>query len=189
MAGRSGDDLPKSAAQGNERKSSRPAARHGEEDIQMKTKQGDLSLLDHPVARELLQSKIPARLAYSWPDGSPRVVPIWFHWNGKELVVGSPMKAPKLKALRTKSKVAVSIDTDTRPYHVLQIRGTAQTETVEGVSPEYEAAAKRYLGDEAARALVNQLRGMSTHMARISVKPEWVAVIDFETRFPSAMAG
>ena len=155
----------------------------------MKTKQGDLSLLDHPVAQELLQSKVPAQLAYSWLDGSPRVVPIWFHWNGKEVILGSPMKAPKLKALRMNSKVAVSIDSDTRPYHVLQIRGTAQTETVEGVSAEYEASAKRYLGEEAGRAWVGQVKGMSTHMSRISIKPEWVAVIDFETRFPSAMSG
>jgi hypothetical protein len=72
---------------------------------------------------------------------------------------------------------------------VLQIRGTARTETVEGVSPEYEASAKRYLGDEAAQALVAQMKGMSTHMCRIAVKPEWVAVIDFETRFPSAISG
>ena len=52
----------------------------------MKIKQGDLSLLDHPVAQKLMQSKVPAQLASSWPDGSPRVVPIWFHWNGKEVI-------------------------------------------------------------------------------------------------------
>jgi hypothetical protein len=28
---------------------------------------------------------------------------------------------------------------------------------------------------------------MFAHMARIVVKPEWVAVLDFETRFPSAI--
>jgi hypothetical protein len=41
-------------------------------------KQGDLELLQHPVSQELMQSKIPARLAYIWTDGTPRVVPIWF---------------------------------------------------------------------------------------------------------------
>lgn len=45
----------------------------------MPVTQGDLSLLQHPVAIELLQSNIPARLAYIWTDGTPRVVPIWFH--------------------------------------------------------------------------------------------------------------
>ena len=44
----------------------------------MSSKQGDLSLLNEPVAQELLQSTIPARLSYVWSDGTPRVVPIWF---------------------------------------------------------------------------------------------------------------
>lgn len=33
----------------------------------MPTRQGDLSLLQHPVAQELLSSKIPARLVTSPP--------------------------------------------------------------------------------------------------------------------------
>jgi hypothetical protein len=45
----------------------------------MATKQGDIALLNDPVARELLQSTIPARFAYAGLDGAPRVVPIWFH--------------------------------------------------------------------------------------------------------------
>ena len=50
----------------------------------MPVKQGDLNLLQHPTSRQLLESKIPARLAYVWTDGTPRVIPIWFHWNGSE---------------------------------------------------------------------------------------------------------
>jgi hypothetical protein len=42
----------------------------------MPTVQGDLGLLNEPVAQRLLQSRIPARLAYVWADGTPRVVPI-----------------------------------------------------------------------------------------------------------------
>ena len=61
--------------------------------------QGSLELLQHPVSQELMQSKIPARLAYIWTDGTPRVVPIWFHWDGKEFILATPPKAPKLKAL------------------------------------------------------------------------------------------
>jgi hypothetical protein len=49
----------------------------------MTTRQGDLSRLKDPVAQQLLQSRIPARLAYTWEDGTPRVVPIGFHWDGK----------------------------------------------------------------------------------------------------------
>jgi hypothetical protein len=41
----------------------------------MAVAQGDPELLDDPIAQELLHSTIPARLAYTWPDGTPRVVP------------------------------------------------------------------------------------------------------------------
>ena len=114
----------------------------------MNLKQGDLGLLTHPAAVELLQSKVPARLAYVWTDGTPRVVPIWFHWDGKHFVMGTPPKAPKLKALARNPKVALTIDDNTFPHKVLLVRGTANLETVEGVVPEYALAAERYFGRE-----------------------------------------
>jgi hypothetical protein len=35
------------------------------------TEQGSLELLDDPIAEKLLSSTIPARLAYTWMDGTP----------------------------------------------------------------------------------------------------------------------
>ena len=153
----------------------------------MPSKQGDLSLLAHPIAQELLHSTIPARLAYIWKDGTPRVVPIWFHWNGEEVVFGSPPKAPKVMALPDRSHVALMIDSNQWPCKVLLIRGIARVETVVGVPAEHAAAAQRYFGEEQGRAWVEQVRAMSTHMARISVQPTWVGLLDFEMRFPSAI--
>ncbi len=151
--------------------------------------QGDLRLLQDPASQELLRSKIPARLAYVWTDGSPRVVPIWFHWNGREIVMASPPKAPKLKALDRNPKVALTIDDNTFPHKVLLIRGTARLETVDGIVPEYEAAAGRYFDPELARGWLSQLRGIISSMVRITITPEWVGLLDFQTRFPSALAG
>ena len=153
----------------------------------MPAPQGDLGLLQHPVSRELLQSKIPARLAYVWTDGTPRVVPIWFHWNGRELVLATPPKAPKLKALARNPKVSLTIDDNTFPHKVLLIRGTAHLQAVDGIVPEYAAAAERYFGREQGRAWLDQLRGMIPGMVRITITPEWVGLLDFQTRFPSAL--
>jgi hypothetical protein len=155
----------------------------------MPVEQGDLSLLQHPVAQELLSSKIPARLAYIWTDGTPRVVPIWFHWTGRELVLGTPPKAPKLKALARNPKVSLTIDHDAFPHKVLLIRGSARLEPVEGIVPEYALAAERYFGKERGQAWLTQLRGMVPSMVRIAITPEWVGILDFKTRFPSALAG
>ena len=152
-------------------------------------KQGDLSLLQHPAAQKVLQSKIPARVAYIGSDGGPRVVPIWFHWNGKQIVMASPPKAPKLKALAKNPKVALTIDENTFPHKVLMIRGKARLEVVEGIVPEYIACAERYFDSATANAWLSQLRGIVSSMVRITVTPEWVGLLDFETRFPSALAG
>jgi Pyridoxamine 5'-phosphate oxidase len=153
----------------------------------MATKQGDVALLNDPIAKELLQSAIPARFAYNGLDGTPRVVPIWFHWTGKEVVLGTPQTAPKVKALLKNSTVALTIDTNKWPHRVLQIRGTAQIETVDGVIPEYAEAAERYFGRDQGQAWIQQARELFPRMARIAISPIWVGIIDFEKRFPSAI--
>lgn len=154
----------------------------------MTTKQGSLALLNDPVAQGLLRSTSPAHLAYVWQDGTPRVVPVWFHWNGSEIVIGSPPTSPKVRALAANPKVALSIDGSTWPYKILQIRGTATVETVAGVAPEYALAAERYFGAEQGRAWVQQVGGMFAQMARIVITPRWAGVLDFEQRFPQAIA-
>jgi PPOX class probable F420-dependent enzyme len=155
----------------------------------MAVRQGDLELLQDPVAQELLQSSIPARLAYIAIDGTPRVVPIWFHWNGSEFVMATPPKAPKLKALAKNPRVALTIDDNTFPHKVLMVRGTARLEPVDGIVPEYATAAERYFGPEQGRAWMQQARTMMTSMMKITITPEWVGVLDFKTRFPSALSG
>jgi hypothetical protein len=153
----------------------------------MPVKQGDLSLLEHPASQEMLHSKIPARLAYVWMDGSPRVVPIWFHWNGREIVMASPPRAPKLKALAKNPKVAITIDNNEFPHKVLLVRGAARMETLKEIVPEYILAADRYFDPQTKKMWLDQLASMIQEMVRITVTPEWVGLLDFEQRFPSAL--
>lgn len=153
-----------------------------------KVKQGDLALLQHATSKELLESKIPARLAYVWTDGTPRVIPMWFHWNGHQLILASPPKAPKLKALAKNPKVSLTIDDNVFPHKVLLIRGTAHLQPVDGIVPEYAQAAERYFGPAQGQAWVKQLRTLTANMVRITVTPEWVGLLDFQTRFPSALS-
>jgi Pyridoxamine 5'-phosphate oxidase len=153
----------------------------------MAVKQGSIELLQQPASKELLQSKIPARLAYVWTDGTPRVVPIWFHWNGQLFVLGTPPKAPKVRALAKNPKVALTVDDNTFPHKVLLVRGTAKLESVTGIVPEYALAAERYFGQQQGKSWVAQLASMTQDMVRITITPEWVGLLDFQTRFPSAL--
>ena len=153
----------------------------------MTTTQGDVALLHDPVAQRLLTSTAPARLAYVWTDGTPRVVPIGFHWNGREIVLGSPPEAPKAHVLRDGAAVALTIDSDTMPYKALSIRGTVRLDVVEGIAPEYAAMVRRCMGDSAGEGWLEQLAVMCPQMLRMTITPTWAGVLDFETRFPSAI--
>jgi hypothetical protein len=151
----------------------------------MAASQDTLSVLNDPLAQELLNSTTPAHLAYSWTDGTPRVVPIWFQWTGKELVFCSVVNAAKLKAIVDGSKVAVTIDGNVWPYKVLLIRGTVKTTQFDGVVPDYRKTAERYLGPEGAKGFIGAIEGTGLPMKRIGVTPTWVKIIDFVTRWPT----
>ncbi len=112
--------------------------------------QGDLKLLKSDVAKHLLTSTVPARLAYISKDGTPRVVPSWFHWTGDEVVMGTFVSArhvrhpaARLGALRANPNVAITIDTEGFPPNVLLVRGQASVTEVDGVVPEYALVHRR----------------------------------------------
>jgi PPOX class probable F420-dependent enzyme len=153
----------------------------------LEAKRGDVTLLEHPVAQELLHSRLPARLAYIARDGTPRVVPMQFHWTGEEVVLSCWPDDPKAAAFEAHPQVALTIDTADPPFKVLQIRGTAAVSIVDGVSPEMEAASIRYMGQEAGQAWVEQSAQLSPQTVRIAIRPTWVDVLDFETRLPGGM--
>jgi hypothetical protein len=162
----------------------------------MTLEQGDLRLLETELAQRLLTSAIPARYAYTALDGTPRIVASWFVWTGEELVLPTFLSAPhvshaayRVRALRANPDVAVSIDTESSPPEVVSLRGRAEITEIDGVAAEYAEAAHRFLGAEQATGYLAQIDQPGTRMARIAVRPAWAAVMDFQTRMPSALGG
>ena len=68
-------------------------------------------VLNRPISRELLARDL-TRLAYVAKDGTPRVVPIGFTWNGSAIVMCTAKNAAKVPALRHNPAVALTIDTE-----------------------------------------------------------------------------
>ena len=83
--------------------------------------------------------------------------------------------------------MALTIDDNTFPHKVLLVRGTARLQPVNGIVPEYALAAERYFGKQQGKAWVAQIASMIQDMVRITIAPEWVGLLDFQTRFPSAL--
>jgi hypothetical protein len=151
--------------------------------------QGDVGLLGDEAAKRLLESTVPAHLAYTWRDGTLRNTPMWFHWDGQAVVMCSPSTAPKVGVLTHGSPVAVTIHGADFPYAVLLLRGTIDVDEVDGVAPEYRASATRYFGTEQGEAWCAALP-KDLSMTRFRLEPSWVGLIDFEgmRRLPSAIA-
>ena len=144
-------------------------------------------VLSDRLARELLHSPLLARLGYNGLDGAPRVVPLGYLWNGSAFVVCTATGAPKVRALATNPRVALSIDTDTQPPKVLLVRGTASVSIIDGVPDEFLRASEKSLSREQWPQFEARVRSLYPRMARITIEPDWAKLLDFETRFPVAV--
>ena len=89
-------------------------------------------ILKKPISQEMLNRDL-ARLAYVANDGTPRVVPIGFTWNGTEVVMCTTTNAPKLASLRRNPSVALTIYTEVQSPKILLLRGEAVHYEVDGI--------------------------------------------------------
>ena len=131
--------------------------------------------------RELLTTTAMAHLAYTGPDGTPRVIPVGFYWTGSEVVISTAATSPKVAALAARPDVAVSIDAGDTPdgARALSIRGRADITIVDGVVEEYLAASRISMDADAAAEFERNVRGFYDRMARIAITPTWARFYDF----------
>ena len=124
---------------------------------------------------------LPAAQIAAVIDGTPRVVVVGFYWTGDEFVISTAATAPKVAALAAHPEVALAIDAGDTPggARSLSVRGQASVEIVDGVVPEYLAAARRSMDTDAAVKFEQNVRRMYDQMARIAIRPTWARFYDF----------
>lgn len=146
-------------------------------------------VLNKPISQDLLGRDL-TRLAYVGTDGTPRNIPIAFAWNGTEIVMCTVPNSQKVTALRANPAVALTIDTEVHPPHILLIRGRAELDHVAGIPEEYLEANTSYeMTAEQRVAWEAEVRSLYVDgMVRVVVTPTWAKLIDFETTLPSAVA-
>jgi hypothetical protein len=138
------------------------------------------AILGDPRSKGLLESPLAARLAYTGLDGTPRVVPIGFLWTGAEIVMCTAPSAPKVRALRERPAVAITIDQEDPPQKALLLRGTAAIDVVEGVPDEYIRTAAKRIAGETLSGFEAEVRSLYEEMARVHVRPGWAKLLDFD---------
>jgi nitroimidazol reductase NimA-like FMN-containing flavoprotein (pyridoxamine 5'-phosphate oxidase superfamily) len=140
-----------------------------------------------PGAQQLLGGSA-AHLAYSGPDGLPRVIPVGFLWKGDRIIVCTATTSPKVAALSSRPNVAVSIDSGSSPEAAksLLLRGIASMETVDGVADEYLAMSTKSMDAVEQAKFEREVRKVYKQMVRISIEPQWARFFDYGTgRLPA----
>lgn len=96
--------------------------------------------------KDLLSGKKAfASLATLMPDGTPQVTPVWFDWDGKNLIFNSARGRQKDKNVRRDSRVTMTIIDPENPYRYVEVRGRVTDITQEGASAHIDKMAKKYL--------------------------------------------
>ncbi len=103
-----------------------------------------------PAAFEdLLTDKIAfANLGTVMDDGSPQVTPVWFSYDGTQILLNSAKGRVKDRNMRARPGVALSILDPENPYRYIQIMGHVSDITEQGGDAHIDALAKKYIGKD-----------------------------------------
>jgi PPOX class probable F420-dependent enzyme len=97
---------------------------------------------------DLTHKKTFAQLATLMPDGSPHVSPVWFEYDGKNILINSAKGRVKDKNIRRDPRVGLDILDPENPYRHLSIRGRVVEITEKGADEHIDKLAKKYLGQD-----------------------------------------
>ena len=86
-----------------------------------------------------------ASLATLMPDGQPQVTPVWFDYDGKNLMFNSARGRQKDLNVRRDPRVTLTISDPENPYRYVEVRGRVTEITQEGADKHIDKMAKKYL--------------------------------------------
>ena len=74
----------------------------------------------------LLREELVVWLSSVRPDGRPHLVPIWFSWDGRQILIASKPNAQKVRNLRANAKVMLALGEAEDDFDVGLLEGHAQ---------------------------------------------------------------
>jgi PPOX class probable F420-dependent enzyme len=99
---------------------------------------------------DLFQMQKPAfaSLATLNSDGSPQVTPVWFDYDGTNVLVNTAKGRVKHRNLQRNPRVALSIFDPDNPYRHIAIQGRVREMTEQGADAHIDKMAKKYLNKD-----------------------------------------
>lgn len=103
---------------------------------------------DHTPAGEhrerLLRERLVGWLATVRPDGRPHLVPVWFLWNGAEVLITSMPGAQKVVNLRANQHVSFALDDSREGHEPVLLEGIASLDATDASDPDVQAYVAKY---------------------------------------------
>ncbi len=98
--------------------------------------------------QDLLRDETNAFLYLStiMKDGTPQVTPVWFNWDGQNILINSAKGRLKDKNMRARPQVALVIADPKNPYRYIQVRGKVVDVVEEGAREHINALNLKYTG-------------------------------------------
>lgn len=109
-----------------------------------------------------------AALGTVMPDGRPQVTPVWFDYDGKNLIFNSARGRQKDLNVRRDPRVTLTVLDPENPYRYLEVRGRVTDITQEGARDMINRLAKKYMGADKYPGPPDEVRVTYT------IKPEKV---------------
>ena len=120
---------------------------------------------------DILHSNALAYFASTGPGGTPQVSPVWFVWDGGQIVFSTTNDRQKYRNVVRDAQVSVAITDPNNPFRSLEIRGQARSEDDHGYRVAH-LVARKYTGQDATPQMI------PPHEQRvaISITPEKLLV-------------
>jgi PPOX class probable F420-dependent enzyme len=101
-----------------------------------------------PAFEDLLSKKGFAHLATLGPEGEPRSQPMWYDWDGQNILLTHTKARVKYRNLQRDPRVALSIADPDDPYRYLEIRGVVESIQDDPERKLIDSLSRKYLGKD-----------------------------------------
>ena len=119
---------------------------------------------------DILEKKGFAHVATIGPRQEPQSSPVWYGWDGTNLIFSQTTGRQKYKNLRRDGRVAISIVDPDNPYHYLEIRGRVESIEDDPGDGFINSMAKKYLDQD-----VYPWPQPGDHRVVVRVRPEHIS--------------
>ena len=134
----------------------------------------DLSKPSHARAEERLRNDLMIWISTVRPDGRPHLVPVWFLWDGENVLVFSKPDQ-KIRNLKQNPQVVLALDDTKGGDDVVLIEGVADLPEHGTVTPALPAYAEKYAARLAAYNWTGESMG-EEYSEPIAVRPTRIRV-------------